>query len=323
MGGDKADFLEAYKNALEDYLADSGEAALHRAYEFGRQAIASDISLLDLIDIHHEAFSALLAEDVVWQDDVAPQVDAAGRFLTESLSPFHMFHLRNQEANAALRRMNDMLEDEAQRVAHALHDQAATLLATVYLDLAELAREMPEHGHERMDRITAHLDQIREQLRRLSHEVRPPILDTLGLVPALQFLADGIEKRTGLVVTVEGSIDRDLPQSVKTTVYRVVQEALINVTRHAQATRASVRVWEEKRTLNCTVRDNGKGFDRSAVKGRCAERGLGLIGMEERIRALHGTLEITSARGQGTTVCISLPQTTGVNANEITEDSSG
>ncbi len=323
MDGEKAEFVEAYKNALQDYLAGSGEAALHRAYEFGRQAIASDISLLDLIDVHREALAALFEEGLSWEEDVAPQVDAATRFLTESVSTFHMFHLRNQEANAALRRMNSMLEEEAQRIAHALHDQAATLLASVYLDLAELAREMPEHGHERIGRIRGHLDQVREQLRRLSHEVRPPILDTLGLVPALQFLADGIEKRTGLVVTVEGSISRDLPQSAKTTMYRVVQEALINVTRHARATRASVRVWGEKRTLKCTVRDNGTGFDSSGVKRGCAERGLGLIGMEERLRALQGTLEITSAPGHGTTVCISLPQSTGVNASELTEDSTG
>lgn len=308
MIGSVQDVLERYKKALEEYASGGSEAALHDAYELGRETVASNIGLMSLIVAHGEAVSALLGQGISGTDESRRQVDAANRFLSESLSPFEMLHLRDQEANAALRRMNEMLEQEAGRVAHALHDQAGTLLAAVYLDLADIARDLPQPAVERIHRITAHLDQVREQLRRLSHEVHPPILDELGLVPALKFLAEGIGKRTGLVVTVDGSGSREFSQAVNTTLYRVIQEALANVIRHAQATRASVRMWKEGGRLQCLIRDNGTGFEVSIAPGRSGQRGLGLIGMEERVRALGGECQIISARGQGTTIRISLPR---------------
>ncbi|MBI4291704.1 MAG: hypothetical protein HY661_09520 [Betaproteobacteria bacterium] len=307
MDSTTRDVIERYKKALQEYVSNECEEALHQAYEIGRQAVASNMGLLGLIDAHGDALVSVLRKTAPDGDELARQVDAASRYLRESLSSFEMFHLRNQEANAALRRMNDMLEKEAKRVAHALHDQAGTLLAEAYLDLAEIARDLPQPAVARAHRITAHLDQAREHLRRLSHEVHPPILDELGLVPAVQFLAEGIAKRTGLVVTVNGSTPRDFSQTVNTTVYRVVQEALANVARHARATRASIRMWKEGGRLHCLIRDNGAGFDVSIVRIRNAQRGLGLVGMEERILALGGDFQITSAPGQGTTIRISLP----------------
>jgi signal transduction histidine kinase len=302
------DVVEQYKKALQEFIFNEGEEALHDAYEIGRQALASNVGLLGLIDAHGDAFTRLLRQNVSDTDDLVRQIDAACRFLSESLSAFDMCQLRNQEANAALRRMNEMLEEEAKRVAHALHDQAGTLLAEVYLDLAEIARDLPQPAVERIQRITGHLDQVREHLRRLSHEVHPPILEQLGLVPAVQFLAEGIGKRTGLSVTVSGSTPRGIAPTVSTTVYRVVQEALNNVTRHAQATRANIRMWKEGGKLHCLIRDNGVGFDATAVRTRRAQCGLGLIGMKERIRTLGGDLQVTSAPGQGTTIHVSLPR---------------
>lgn len=303
------DVVEQYQSALQEYISHECEQALHQAYEIGRQALASNVGLLGLIDAHEAAFVRLLRQNSSeTNEQLMRKIDAACRYLGESLSAFDMCQLRNQEANAALRRMNDMLEEEAKRVAHALHDQAGTFLAEIYLELAELARDLPQPAVERIHRITAHLDQVCEHLRRLSHEVHPPILDQLGLVPAVQFLAEGIAKRTGLVVTVSGSTPRDFPQTVNTAVYRVVQEALANVARHAKATRASIRLWKEDGKLNCLVRDNGLGFDVKMVRGRKGQCGLGLIGMEERIRALGGDFQATSAPGQGTTIRISLPR---------------
>lgn len=302
------DVVERYRNALQEYLRSGGEEALHRAYQIGRQAVASNTGLLGLVDAHIDALTSLTGPEVTDAEELRRRIEAAGRFLSESLSPFEMFHLRNLEANAALRRMNEMLEEEAKRVAYALHDQAASLLAAAYLELAEVARELPPPAVERIQRITAHLDEVRGHLRRLSHEVHPPILDQLGLVPAVQFLAEGIEKRTGLVVTVTGKAPRGFSQTVRTTIYRVVQEALANVTRHAQATRASVRMWKEAGKLHCLIRDNGAGFDVSIVRSRRAQCGLGLVGMEERIRALGGDFEVTTAPGQGTTIRVSLPR---------------
>jgi signal transduction histidine kinase len=216
--------------------------------------------------------------------------------------------VRNRAANASLREMNRLLEAEAGRIAHALHDQAATLLATVHLDVADIAHSPGKPSPEQIARITAHVEELHRQLRRLSHEVRPPILDQYGLVPALQFLGKGIEQRTGLAVAVRGRASRSLPETVKTTVYRVAQEALTNAARHARATRATVRVCTSRGKLQCRVHDDGRGFDVSAHRESGAKRrGLGLLGMEERIRALDGSIRIESSPGRGTRIDISVP----------------
>jgi signal transduction histidine kinase len=315
MNGPNPRFRERYRNALRKYLAaGEDEALLLQAYELGREAVSGEVPLIKVASLHCAALSVLLSE----QSDrrmLTSQVCAAGRFFVEALSPFGMLDLRNREANARLREMNTLLEAEAGRIAHALHDQAATLLATVQLDVADMARSPGKPSPEQIARITAHVEELHQQLRRLSHEVRPPILDQYGLVPALQFLGKGIEQRTGLAVTVRGRVSRSLPETVKTTVYRVAQEALTNVARHAQATRATVRIRASRGKLQCRVDDDGRGFDVSAHRENGAKtRGLGLLGMEERIRALEGSIQIESSPGSGTRIDISVPTQAAVRA---------
>jgi signal transduction histidine kinase len=302
VGAPAVKFRARYSATLRRYLASQGEEALHLGSELGREALASNMGLLDMVGMHFEATGAALQERSRGPDDAQQLFDATGRFLVESLSPFEVFQARSQEANVALRRTNDLLEQQSRRIAHTLHDQAGSLLATAYVELADIARGLPEQGAERTRRITGYLDQLREQLRQLSHEVHPRIVEELGLVPALRFLAEGIAKRCGLAASVEGRAARSLPCALQTTVYRVAQEALANVGRHAHARHASVRLWRESERLHCLVRDDGRGFDVAS-----ANRGLGILCMQERVEALYGSLEISSARGRGTTVHLWLP----------------
>jgi signal transduction histidine kinase len=295
-------FRKRYGATLRRYLASQSEEALHVGYELGREALALNMGLLDMVGLHFEATWAALQERSRGSADAQQLFGAAARFLVEGLSPFEVFQVRSQESNAALRRMNDLLEQQSKRIAHTLHDQAGSLLAAAYVELAEIARALPERDAERARRITGHLDQLREQLRQLSHEVHPRILEELGLVPALRFLADGIAKRCGLAASVEGLAARSLPSALCTAVYRVAQETLANVARHAQAKHVSVRLWRERDHLHCRVRDDGRGFDVAS-----ASRGLGMLCMRERVKGLYGSLEITSASGRGTTVHLSLP----------------
>ncbi len=199
------------------------------------------------------------------------------------------------------------LEEEAKRIAHALHDEAGQLLAAVYLAVADVAHELPSPARERLGRIWGLLDQVDEQLRRLSHELRPTILDDLGLGPGLEFLAEGTSKRTGLRIAVEGSTGGRLPPAIETALYRSVQEALNNVTKHAHATRARVELQREPGAIRCVVRDDGVGFDVPDVQARRGDRGLGLLGIRERLHAVGGRLQITSAPGQGTELLMTIP----------------
>lgn len=196
-------------------------------------------------------------------------------------------------------------EEEARRIAHELHDEAGQLLASVHIALDNLAQQVPGQAGTVRD-LHGLLDRVEGQLRRLSRELRPTILDDLGLAPAVEWLAQGVAQRTGLTVTVEAPIDR-LPSPVETALYRVIQEALTNATRHARAAKIEIKVWEEDSTIHATVRDDGEGFDVEGALARRGERGLGLIGIRERVEALGGQCVIGSAPGKGTRVSITIP----------------
>jgi signal transduction histidine kinase len=161
-----------------------------------------------------------------------------------------------RQAEQALRALNQRLEEEARRIAHALHDEAGQLLVSVYLALDTLLAGLQPDARERLTQIRALMEQVEAQLRQLSHELRPTILDDLGLTPAIEFLADGISKRTGRVVIVKAAIGERLPGPVETAMYRIVQEALTNVIKHAQATQAVVHLVRQPATLACSIADN-------------------------------------------------------------------
>lgn len=212
-----------------------------------------------------------------------------------------------RQAEQALRSLNERLEEEAKRIAHALHDEAGQLLSSVHLALDELAQELPPDAHRHLHPVKELLSQIEEELRRLSHELRPTILDDLGLLPALEVLADRVAKRIGLAVTVRGDTGGRLPPPVETALYRSVQEALTNVGRHARATRVDVEISRDGDVVRCSVRDDGAGFDISTVLARRGKRGLGLTGIWERATALGGTLVIRAAPGEGTHLLLTVP----------------
>ncbi|HSB68023.1 MAG TPA: GAF domain-containing sensor histidine kinase [Candidatus Methylomirabilis sp.] len=196
-------------------------------------------------------------------------------------------------------------EEEARRIAHELHDEAGQLLASVHIALDELAGQVPERAATFRD-LHGLLDRVEGQLRRLSREIRPSILDDLGLGPALEWLAQGVAERTGLAISVAGP-ERRLSPAVETALYRVVQEALTNAGRHARARKVGIEIRAEGPTVRATVQDDGQGFDVGAALARRGDRGLGLIGMRERVEALGGALNIVSAPGTGTRLSVSIP----------------
>ena len=215
---------------------------------------------------------------------------------------------RNAErrrSEEALRRMNQTLEEETKRLAHEVHDEAGQLIATAQLALADVALEMPASSREGVAKVSRVLDEVADQLRRLAHELRPTVLDDLGLLSALEFLSQGVIKRTGLDVRVEGSTAGRLDPIIETTLYRVVQEAVLNVVKHARARSVIIRVEHGPTHIRCSIRDDGVGFDAMArPKG---PRGLGLLGIGHRIEALGGRLEIRTRPGQGTTLVVGIP----------------
>jgi two-component system, NarL family, sensor histidine kinase UhpB len=250
--------------------------------------------------------------EIVMKDGRRVPLEANTRLITHEGRPVGVQGIarditERKQAEQALRRANEQLEEAIRRIAHALHDEAGQLLTMVYLALEEIAGQLPPEQRVRLERISVPLDQATDQLRRLAHELRPVILDDLGLVPAFEFLAQGVSKRTGLVIAVEGSLEERLAPVMETALYRILQEALTNVSRHARARHVTVRLRQEAQRITCSIQDDGIGFELSAVGNQRSRPCLGLIGIRERIAALGGRLSITTGPGQGTTLTMEIP----------------
>jgi two-component system, NarL family, sensor histidine kinase NreB len=211
------------------------------------------------------------------------------------------------QTEAALRRLNEGLERQAKGIAQALHDEAGQLLTSAYIALANAKQELPPSSHDHLQVVKTRLDGIEEQLRRIAHELRPRILDDLGLVPALQFLADGITQRSGIAVSLESTLTSRLPALIETTIYRVAQEAFSNVRRHASADRVTIHLVHQFRQLRCMIVDNGVGFDTHATLIASQHDGMGLVSIRDRVEALGGTLDVRSAFGGGTQLIVTIP----------------
>ena len=213
----------------------------------------------------------------------------------------------NIEAKNSLRELSAKLvraqEEERRALSRELHDEAGQSFSAILLETENLL-DLEDDPETR-----GHLESVRDLAqhgmagtRNMALLLRPSMLDDFGLVPALNWQAKETAKRTGLRVQVSAvDLPRDLPEEHKTCIYRIVQEALNNVTKHAQASAAQVNVQRMDSRIDLTVHDDGTGFDAERV------RGLGLLGMEERVHHLGGAFTIDSQPGRGTLLKIHLP----------------
>ena len=206
-------------------------------------------------------------------------------------------------AGDALRRVVEAQELERRRLARELHDQTGQELTSVLLGLK--AVEEAKNDAERAEALAAVREQVVETLhdvRRLAVELRPKALDDFGLVPALERLRDTFSEQTGMRVDLESQIRGRLPTDVETALYRIVQEALTNIVKHAQATAVSIVLAPKTGAVTALIEDDGRGFTHD---GR--GEGLGLLGMGERLALLGGRLKIESSHGAGTTIVAEVP----------------
>jgi two-component system sensor histidine kinase DegS len=293
-------FAAEYRGALLRYLDGTPESGLEQAYELGRKAMNAGMGILEMAELQ-----TILMASVAGSPPGEEKIQAAGRFFQESLSSYEMTHRAFREANSALRHLNELLEEQAKRIAHALHDDAAQLLVSVHLGLEELGMDLQPAQRGQLQDLREILDKIEERLRQFSHELRPMMLDDLGLLPALRFLGQSVGKRSGLSVSVESSLAERLPPALETALYRIFQEMLNNAAKHSRAKEVRIDLRREGNQIQASVRDDGKGFDPEAESR--IRRGLGLMGIRERVEALRGTISIQSAPGEGAHVRVTLP----------------
>ena len=205
----------------------------------------------------------------------------------------------------ALRRAVQAQEAERRRLARELHDETGQALTSILLGLTAVERaESADEAHAAAGELRSLVVETLQNVRRLAVELRPSALDDFGLEPALRRLGQSVGEAGGLDVQVETTLGGErLEADVETAVYRIVQEALTNVVKHAAAARASIVVTRKPASVLVMIEDDGRGFDPTVREGG----GLGLLGMRERVELLDGSFEVQAEPGQGTSLIVELP----------------
>jgi len=228
-------------------------------------------------------------------------------FLLEALSPFEMTYRRFIESNVDLRGLSEALENQSRRTARQIHDGAGQILFSLQLALAELMAGLPRHLTPQFGHVMQLADHLDQQLRSLSRDLYPVALDDLGLNAAVRHLLDGVATRAGLKVSFQSSVPDRLPPQIAIGLYRAIHEGVTNVVRHAHASELRVSMQKDRDGVVCAVTDDGVGIDNTGHQ----PAGLGLRGIRDRLKGLHGGLEVQSTAGNGTRLIITIPVASG------------
>jgi signal transduction histidine kinase len=254
------------------------------------------------------------ATDYVLKTRLARLVPAVQRALRESEER----HER-QRAEEKLRRSHAQLraltaylqyvrEEERTRIAREVHDELGQALTGLKLDLSWLGKHLGKNGRSLQQKVgimSTHIDATIQTVRRIATELRPGILDDLGLVAAIEWQANEFQTRTGIQCIVATTVTETIwDQDFITVFFRIFQETLTNIIRHAHATRVEVRLTEEAGRLVLVVQDNGRGITEEEISNT---RSIGLIGMRERAALLSGEINFLGRPGEGTTVTVQIP----------------
>lgn len=246
--------------------------------------------------------------------------------MADALEAEHRHALRaRDELRALTHRLQHVREEEAARIAQELHDELGQELSVLKIELERMRRKLlPASSHEAceaavlLDEIGGRVDGAVQSVRRIASELRPGVLDRLGLVPGLEWLVREFERRSAIrTELVVSGVDEPVDSEVSTALFRITQEALTNVARHSQATRVRAELDEEEADLVLRISDDGKGFD-----ARLAEKvpTLGLLGIRERAARLGGTVDIRSTPGAGTSLVVRIAKTPAPDAGRAREE---
>ncbi|MBI5095432.1 MAG: HAMP domain-containing protein [Candidatus Hydrogenedentes bacterium] len=247
----------------------------------------------------------------VYSDDEIGRLAQAFNLLAGELRTYRREVEEKEKVRVSLiERIVRVQEEERKSVARELHDQLGQSLSSVLLSVQGLRRDgvLPEDRYSRVE------DEVRgliDQVRRLAWDIRPSVLDDYGLDSALQRFVEDVSKRIGIPFDYQSvypvELER-LPNHIEVTLYRVAQEAIMNIVRHAEAHRASVVLFRHSHEIILIVEDDGRGFEAGLVF-RDKDAALGLLGMKERVELIRGELTIESEVGKGSAVRIKIPLT--------------
>jgi two-component system, NarL family, sensor histidine kinase DevS len=290
--------LERRRSERVDSLLDDPEIDQVTTRQIGAQT-----GLFVPLIVRDRGIGVLMAHDKVGSDHRFTEEDLR---LAETLASRAAVavDMSQRVERESLRRILEAQELERRRLALELHDETGQALTSVLLGLRAVEETVNEDVNTALGDVRELVVGALQDVRRLAVELRPKVLDDFGLVPALERLTSGFTDQTGIAVELEPHLlATRLPSEIETALYRIVQEALTNIVKHAQATKVSVVLTRADGSVKIVVEDDGRGFSRDESSGE----GLGLVGMHERIALLNGRLDVESSPGAGTTLVAEVP----------------
>jgi signal transduction histidine kinase len=287
------------------------EPALRRAMRLGGLTPDSPAFYLPLA-VEGRVFGVLniLGEDLREDDLPAVTVFASQAAIAiENARLYEAERSAREQMGDLASYLQDAREEERKHIAREIHDELGQTLTALQYDLSQLAKRLPrdEPGlRERADEMAALIDGSMHTVRRVTTQLRPGLLDDLGLAAAIEWQAGEFSERTGVAsdLSLQGE-DGELPSDIVTALFRILQEALTNVTRHAQASNVTIELDVDRDQVLLKIGDDGRGIAGSETADPQA---LGLLGMRERARALGGDVTIEGVRGRGTSVTVRFPR---------------
>jgi signal transduction histidine kinase len=293
------------------YWHDTGEKIAATEWASVRALSRGEVSLNELIDIE-----TLAGQRKTIQNSAAPICDAGGSIVgavivnedvTERVRAEKALHDSTNRLQLLSRRLLAVQEEERRHLSRELHDEFGQLLATITLHLHAVRSASCAGAEANLDEVVTLLQHAGEQVRSLALKLRPTMLETSGLNATLRWLAEQHRRRADIAIQIVGHL-QDVPAELAIACFRVAQEALTNVIRHARAHHVWIELSQGDQHVGLVVSDDGLGFDvTSALEQAGIGGNLGLLGMKERVEILGGKLEIDSRRGHGTRIRVTLP----------------
>ena len=257
----------------------------------------------------------IIAHDIDYGDQPARLI--LSNDITEKLNADRLVKKSFEDIRSLTEHIQTIREEERAHIAREIHDELGQQLTVLKMDVSWLNKKIQSDAavKDKLNELTEMLDGTVRTVRRISSELRPSLLDDLGLIAAIDWHLKEFEKRTGILTEFkEPAAELTLPDNINTGLFRIIQESLTNVTRHANADKVQVSLLQNNGTLVLQIQDDGKGFDKEKEANK---RTLGILGMKERTEMMGGKYEISSVVGKGTTVVVSIPNKGGLNKKSL------
>ena len=288
------------------------ECPIRTVWKTGKSAQATHVHTFPAKGKRQERYVEIIASPVTDSQGNIIAVTELMRDVTDRKEAEVQLEASREQLRSLSAHLESVREEERKKIAHDLHDETSQVITSLTALLEASVSNLPTSANKSrvlLNKAQELSIQILDQIHRLIYQLRPTIIDDLGLAAAIRWLAESNLEVAGIKANLK-VIGREirLTSQLETTLFRIIQEAVSNIVRHAHAKSVNMSLYFKKRAVRLRVRDNGRGFDvNEAINSKDRPRGLGLLGMKERVELAHGTMSIRSYPGGGTELDIEIP----------------